>query len=494
MARIYGKRWEGIGNDLGEGGQAHVLRVRDRTGVLLGEFALKRISNPKRAGRFASEVEAIKRLDHPNIVKLVDHSALEANPEETEKQYIVMPLAAGGDLSKVVGRYQGDLDKVLIVARQIAEGLKAAHDKKIVHRDVKPENILFENDGDHVWVSDFGICLIADQSIRHTEPGEVVGPVVFMAPELEGGGQLDVTADADIYSLGKVIYYMLTGGVRLPRENLDEEKYAAVLAGPGLEDLRLLLTQMICPRPARIKDIATVIGRLEQIQRRRQGGQIGLSAEGSAALDRLKASIAENEIKLRQEQDAVRKTEDLLDAVQRGLIACLKAQLELAAAEIHTPGALKAEVREAPVPAQRTLMGRASKSLILEGLELTCQKGTSPHARIFALQFFVYRKTVVSLGGAEPKAGVIVRLELREADGRPVSGCAAYVRREAIGRNQYKYSVTDNAPLTVECEPRQWGDQMDALKQFVLETVSAFPKMIEGDVQRFTLMRLRRKK
>jgi hypothetical protein len=85
MARVYGKRWEGIGNDLGEGGQAH-LRVRDRTRVLLGEFALKRISNPKRAGWFASEVEAIKRLDHPNIVKLVDHSALEANPEETEKQ------------------------------------------------------------------------------------------------------------------------------------------------------------------------------------------------------------------------------------------------------------------------------------------------------------------------------------------------------------------------------------------------------------------------
>jgi serine/threonine protein kinase len=107
MARIYGKRWEGIGNDLGEGGQAHVLRVRDRSGVLLGEFALKRISNPKRAGRFASEVEAIKRRTHPNIVKLVDHSALEANPEESEKQYIVMPLAAGGDLSNVVGRYHG---------------------------------------------------------------------------------------------------------------------------------------------------------------------------------------------------------------------------------------------------------------------------------------------------------------------------------------------------------------------------------------------------
>jgi serine/threonine protein kinase len=87
---------------------------------------------------------------------------------------------------------------------------------------VKPENILFENDGDHVWLSDFGICLIADQSTRHTEPGEVVGPVVFMAPELEGGGQLDVTADTDIYSLGKVIYYMLTGGVRLPRENLEQ--------------------------------------------------------------------------------------------------------------------------------------------------------------------------------------------------------------------------------------------------------------------------------
>jgi hypothetical protein len=85
-------------------------------------------------------------------------------------------------------------------------------------------------------------------------------------------------------------------------------------------------------------------------------------------------------------------------------------------------------------------------------------------------------------------------LEVREADGRPVSGCAPYVRREAIGRNQYKYSVTDHAPVTIECEPQQWGDQMDVLKQFVLDTVSAFPKMIEGDLQQFTLMHLRRRK
>lgn len=168
--------------------------------------------------------------------------------------------------------------------------------------------------------------------------------------------------------------------------------------------------------------------------------------------------------------------------------------MELAAAEMNTPGALKTEVREAQVPAQRKLIGRASSSLILEGVELTCQKGTSPHARMFALQFFVYRKAVVSLGGAKPKAGVIVRLEVREADGRPVSGCAAYVRREAIGRNQHKYSVTDDAPVTVECEPQQWGDQMDLLKQFVLDTVSAFPKMIEGDAKQFTLMALATKK
>ena len=64
-------------------------------------------------------------------MKLVDHSALEANPEEAEKQYIVMRFATGGDLSKVVDRHQGDVDRILAVTRQIAEGLKAAHDKKI---------------------------------------------------------------------------------------------------------------------------------------------------------------------------------------------------------------------------------------------------------------------------------------------------------------------------------------------------------------------------
>src|SRR4051794_31327256 len=87
----------------------------------------------------------------------------------------------------------------------------------------------------HVRRRDFGICLIDDGRERNTAAGEVVGPPVFMAPELEGGGQLDVTAAADVYSLGKVIFFLLTGGVRLPRENLGDQKYSAVLSGAGLE-------------------------------------------------------------------------------------------------------------------------------------------------------------------------------------------------------------------------------------------------------------------
>ena len=195
MARVYGGRWELVGGPaLGHGGQGTVFRVKDRSGEHLGEYALKRVPDINRRERFRREIDAIKRLTnpetrqaHPNIISLIDHSALD-NTGDPEKQFLVMPIANGGDLSDPgrLSLYKDSIDGVLQVAKQVACALSAAHAAEIVHRDVKPENILFAGFGHELWLSDFGICLIREAP-RVTEPPEVMGPRAFMAPELEQG-------------------------------------------------------------------------------------------------------------------------------------------------------------------------------------------------------------------------------------------------------------------------------------------------------------------
>jgi serine/threonine protein kinase len=266
MAKLYGERWK-TGDALGQGGQGQVFRAVDTSGEYAGEFALKRIINPHRHQRFRNEIEAIKKLHHPNVIRLIDHSALD-DPSSDEKQFMVMPIAAGGDLSSAgrLSLYPTSPDSIVVVAKQIAGALTAAHAAHIVHRDIKPQNILFTGNGHETWLSDFGICLLRENP-RSTDSGEVVGPRACMAPELEDGGKLHVTPAADIYSFGKVIYYMITGGTVLPRERMHEAQYSRVFSqGERFRLLEALLQQMICPLERRLQKMTDVIERLEKIE------------------------------------------------------------------------------------------------------------------------------------------------------------------------------------------------------------------------------------
>ncbi|MEH2505625.1 serine/threonine protein kinase [Bradyrhizobium sp. AZCC 1578] len=111
----WGGRWKRL-DQLTESGQAHIYFVSDKSAVYTDRCILKRVLNSKRDVRFRDEVTAIGTLTHPNIVKLLDHSALDATPGDESKQYLVMPYAKGGDLSDCVQRYRGALDDVLVVA------------------------------------------------------------------------------------------------------------------------------------------------------------------------------------------------------------------------------------------------------------------------------------------------------------------------------------------------------------------------------------------
>jgi serine/threonine protein kinase len=353
MAALYGERWKiKNGTTLGQGGQSHVFRVIDVRGDQEGDFALKRVLNPARHDRFRNEIDAIKRLDHPNIIKLVDHSALDIDASDN-KQFLVMPVAEGGDLSRSdrLGLYKGSIEAVLQVAKQIASGLRAAHAAGIIHRDIKPENILFPGIGHEIWIADFGICLIQAQP-RSTETGEVVGPRAFMAPELEDGGRLDASAAADVYSLGKVIYYMISGGVIVPRERLHEATYGGILKrGERLRLLGLLLDQMICPLDRRLKDMDTVIRQLENIEAWEHNARLlPISAAGLAGIEHLQRQVQETQ-RVTSENTAARDQERrTLENVKETFEAWLRAELEKAAAHISNGGLLACEIGELSTP------------------------------------------------------------------------------------------------------------------------------------------------
>ena len=102
---IYGNRWRVV-DSLGSGGQSEACRVVDISKELPGEYALKRIRNSARHARFLNKILAIRRLDHPNVIKLIGHSALDNTGASGEKHFIVMPLAHRGDLSKRAAIYK----------------------------------------------------------------------------------------------------------------------------------------------------------------------------------------------------------------------------------------------------------------------------------------------------------------------------------------------------------------------------------------------------
>ncbi len=343
MAKVYGDRWRVI-RSLSEGGQAQLFEVADARGVVIGACALKRIRNPLRRDRFDNEVEALRRLDHPGIVKLIDHSTDPAGPA-----YLVMPLAVGGDLSKRVQAFKDNLDGTVSVALSLAAALEAAHAGRIVHRDVKPANILFPGPGNEVWLADFGICYLPE-AVRVTENGEIVGPRSFLAPELEAGIVAEATPAADVYSLGKVLYYMISGGVVLPREMIDEDRYARILERGGRFSLfGLLLRRMICRLDDRLETMAAVskeLGRIADWDRYSIDPPISpLTRSRIESLQRDAVTGKRDHV---SEMDAERRGREDAAAIGRQMAGFLQGELEKFAIDLAVDGEISAEVGNIP--------------------------------------------------------------------------------------------------------------------------------------------------
>jgi eukaryotic-like serine/threonine-protein kinase len=199
---------------VGHGGMSTVYKAHDS--LLERNVALKVLhqqynEDEEFVERFKREARSVAQLQHPNIVTVIDRG------EEDGRQYIVFEFIDGENLKELVVR-KGRLDvrTALEIALEIARGLSFAHESGLVHRDVKPQNVLLNGDGG-AKVTDFGIARSLEVERSMTQTGTVLGTSNYIAPEQAGGKPVD--AHTDVYSLGIVLYEMLTGELPFPGDN-----------------------------------------------------------------------------------------------------------------------------------------------------------------------------------------------------------------------------------------------------------------------------------
>jgi len=207
--------------EIGRGGMGVVYQALDS--ALEREVALKELpthltAQPEFARRFKQEARMLGRLSHPNIVQVYDLV------EDGERLWIAMELVKGGTLADAIERSGGSIavPRALELAQQIAAGLAYAHSQGVIHRDIKPINVLLtQEEGGTAKITDFGLAKHVASSV-HTQEGTLLGSARYMSPEQAAGRATD--ARSDIYSFGITLYEMLAG--RTPFEG----EIAAVLA------------------------------------------------------------------------------------------------------------------------------------------------------------------------------------------------------------------------------------------------------------------------
>lgn len=214
---------------LGRGGSAEVHRAWDR--VLQREVAVKLLLAPSAPEedttarlRFASEARVLARLDHPGLVRLLDVGTSAGRP------YFVLELVDGGTVAALLAAAPLDPALVARVGAQVAEALAHAHARDVVHRDVKPANVLLTAAGD-AKLADFGIARLLGEGVGVTRTGHTVGTIAYLAPEqVRGEG---VGPAVDVYALGLLLLEALTGARAFPGTS-SESAFARLHHGPTI--------------------------------------------------------------------------------------------------------------------------------------------------------------------------------------------------------------------------------------------------------------------
>lgn len=212
--------------ELGRGGMGVVYKAKDvkldRTVAL--KFLPPGVSHNKEAKkRFIQEAKAASGLDHTNICTIY-----EIGDPEDEQMFIAMPYYEGESLKEKIGKEPLEIDDAVSIGTQIAEGLSRAHKKDIVHRDIKPANIMITEEG-VVKIVDFGIAKLGGAA-RLTQTGSTVGTTAYMSPEQTQGEKVD--SRSDIWSLGVVLYEMLTSQLPFKGEQMQSMVYSILNKDP----------------------------------------------------------------------------------------------------------------------------------------------------------------------------------------------------------------------------------------------------------------------
>jgi tRNA A-37 threonylcarbamoyl transferase component Bud32 len=212
---------------IGRGGMGVVYRARqldlDRD-VAIKVITPERIEDERTRARFLSEARAAAAVEHPNVLPVYGAGVAEG------QAYLVMRYVPGDDLRALVRR-DGALsaERAADVAVALGDALDAIHRAGYIHRDVKPANVLLDVNG-HVYLSDFGLAKQVLASAGLTESDRWVGTLDFAAPEQIRGGRVD--ARADVYALGGVLHFMLTGAVPFDRDSDEAKMWAHLAAEP----------------------------------------------------------------------------------------------------------------------------------------------------------------------------------------------------------------------------------------------------------------------
>ncbi len=254
----------------GIGGVGSVYRSFDRQTQSLVAVKVLHVPHATAQARFLTEARTLAGLEHPHIVRYVTHGIHDEEP------YLVMEWLNGESLDKRLARDRFTIDESIDVTRRIASALGAAHARGIVHRDVKPSNVLLvDNTLDKLRLLDFGIARVDDAGGSLTRTGNVLGTPGYMSPEQARGDKRYVDARADVFSLGCVLFECLTGqtpfygphAMAVIMKLLSEEAPRLRTVRPDApEALEAMLTKMLAREPlGRFVDGTSIVNAIDAL-------------------------------------------------------------------------------------------------------------------------------------------------------------------------------------------------------------------------------------